>query len=112
MSDEELTELDLAVARVLGKLNACVRLDTGKCSYRGCGHPNRGDTATWYVFQPTRNWADAGPLIHKFYMEVQCVHKASQASDGQEPWIAHTWSGAITDGPTPLIAICRAMGGE
>lgn len=112
MTPEQMTELDLAVARVEG-LEA--RIDGDYCEI--CETDQDG-TRWWRYYVPTRNWSDAGPLVKRYGIAVWPI------SDNGEQWEAEAkyWEVAgapkgmgpdrehyVGFGPTPLIAICRAV---
>jgi hypothetical protein len=54
---------------------------------------------SWYIYTPSTNWAQGGPIIEREGMSVGMVN---------EYWQAHLSEfGLWEDGPTPLIAAMR-----
>lgn len=89
---QELAELDLAVARILDAEHQHVienREDFGPCCWKW------GDG--W--FMPTRDGAEAMRLLEKYKIFLSY-------QEGQ--WLAFCIAGTF-NGPTPAIAICRAV---
>ena len=108
MDDMELAELDLAVARA-----------TGRDVIKGFGVPGEEE---WLIlneqgiydwignYQPTRNWSDCGPLVEWMRNRGAEVLLMSDGLKGRG-W-EFQWTEYAADtvrGPTPLIAICRAV---
>lgn len=71
---------------------------------------------TMHPYRPSTDWSDCGPLIERFSVWVECAH--DQRFPGGRRWSAYTsWERptGITStrdevyGPTPQIAICRAV---
>lgn len=101
--------LDWAVAKVL-KLNAFVNFDKEVVlPYENI------DDDTDYVYSPSDNWSQCGPLIYKYRIYVRPRSDWSVASiqhlpkgkevDGFYKEGYHLYA----DGPTPQVAICRVV---
>lgn len=93
MSPEELAKLDLAVAKAEGFIFGT----DGK----GLWHDSNG-MFVGYRYQPTRDGAEAMRLMEKYRLWV-----SPDRFEGDE-WTA-VRPGVLMKGPTPAIAICRAV---
>lgn len=79
-------------------------------------HPAWAGTAGCRTWRPDEDWAQAGPLIEKYQIEL--MHFGSYGRDGC-PWEAqlspgdHHYidqrPGEASSGATPMIALCRAI---
>lgn len=95
--------LDQAVAMALGVEN--VSIEDGRCIMRLGEDPLIGPD--FVAYEPSKNWAAAGPLIQEHRIDVWYDHGA---------WFARCckWDGSYDDaggcgGPTPLVAAMRAL---
>lgn len=114
MTEQELTELDLAVAQAEG-VDATLS-DATASGHRDCivhfgRFPGTG-VLMGRIFSPSRHWSDAGPLLLK--------HRLELSTEPNDEWSAskivrEKFDGGETEhllcsefGQTPLIAICMA----
>lgn len=99
MSEQELAELDIAVAKAEGlridklpppRIKTFVSDDNGE---------------SWHIFEPTRDWNEAGRLLEKYKLTLEpSAMKASHTY-----WGVSAGGKFIVDGPTPQVAICKAV---
>lgn len=92
MTPQELAELDLAVAKAEGHT---VYTDGA------CWHKQDGTMLSAY--QPTRDGAEAMRLLEKYELQLMCLVEGDWLCCG--PNDNDKWK----RGPTPAIAICRAV---
>lgn len=88
--------LDWAVAVAIGEKNPQISFGGGVCVVSH-GH-------TQHRFLPSEEWSHGGPLIERFKVDFSSNHEngyEARCDNGQ----ATGWQ----SGPTPLIAICRAV---
>jgi hypothetical protein len=97
MTDEELTALDLAVARAMG-IDVATRDGRVWSLKRGYA---AGSMVLNTTFSPTRSWSDAGPLVERYDITLGRL--------GEQGWTAFCSHRPNAAGSTPLIAICRAV---
>ncbi|WP_272962314.1 phage protein NinX family protein [Alcanivorax jadensis] len=53
------------------------------------------------AYSPTTDWSQCGPLIERYKIAIMGPNPTD------DYWTA--WAGPMKDGPTPLIAACRAI---
>lgn len=78
-----------------------------------------GVTPNRFVYRPTGNWSQGGPIIERERIAIVCCRIYHQKNDG-EYWDAYydgryngpdgqvNGKGDVSEGPTPLIAAMRA----
>jgi len=66
---------------------------------------NEHDDTRWQVFNPSENWAQAGPIIERETITIDWAHRMKWEArlyvPDQEPW--------VMTGPTPLVAALRCF---
>lgn len=105
MNDQELAELDLAVAKAEGHDEAFVQsywyeLEVPTCVLADPLNPR------YARYRPTRDGAEAMRLLVKYEMVLMPPYKSNPH------WSAgsvHAKLASYSNGPTPAIAICRAV---
>ena len=99
MSDEELAKLDLQVARAIGWTQ------WGPCDGLHWQDMDGNHTRDGTPFTPSTEWSDAGPLVTEYNIDLErCWRGESRGF-----WWKAGYAGDVDSGPTPLIAICRAV---
>lgn len=104
MTNEELGALDLAVAKAEGVREDCHEVGGRARGPEFC--PLGRTKVCQQCYRPTRDPAEAMRLLEKYELRVQ--------ADGHGGWFADApgWKGndgLPFCGPTPAIAICRAV---
>ena len=111
MTDDELTELDLAVARLVcdaGPLPPFRWVVDGM-------PPDVFAKGRWHKYSPSRDWSDAGPLVERYNVAVWPIAESGHYEAEARYWDANGGLGGDTArhfvglGPTPMVAICRAV---
>lgn len=110
MKIEELIgpELDCWVAKALGMPARLVTLETSGDRHVGegqCWVPNYQGSDDGNQFAPSSDWAHGGPIIERERIETTPRHTSERG------WFANyspVNDGAVSVGPTPLIAAMRA----
>jgi hypothetical protein len=83
--------LDYWVARALGR---AAKLRDNCCHVR--------ISSQWVAFRPSTNWAECGPLVEEFRLDINNYHDAA--------WVATYFETGIEEsGHTPQEAICRCV---
>ena len=108
MTPKELAELDVAVAKAEGyteeQMTPSYYSPTGRLF-----PPNGGEYVLLANYSPTRDGAEAMRLLEKYGIDVMCK------TYDKKVWTACPWEtkpGGIVvraEGPTPAIAICKAV---
>lgn len=97
VSELEGAELDYWTAEAIG----LERIPGEPAQFRYWSDKDGDHSGTW---SPSTDWSQGGPLCEKYVTHLQLWANGT--------WIAHYASGDCGDeqpGPTPLIAICRAL---
>ena len=103
-------QLDLAVALAIG--GKITRPQDAQICLNGehmlCGEKNKRHSR--YVYSPSTNWEQCGSLIEFFRAGLDWNTCNIDEDYDDEPWFACVSKTDVTQyGPTPLIAICRAV---
>ena len=107
VADLEGTELDLWVGNALDMRVSIIETAIG-ATY--CADLNRRESYGPAKFEPSRDWALAGPIIEqrRISMEVRAAHIwIARATRGANPMHPARELGHV--GPTPLIAAMRVL---
>jgi len=101
---DELTgaALDWAVAKCEGDNSVA------SCYYSEDNEPLCLEEAPEPLWEPTTNWAQAGPIIERERIGVDCLYAVITPSNQAGSWYAKDQNdGHMQTGPTPLIAAMR-----
>ena len=64
------------------------------------------DLDVYNGFNPSTNWAQAGPIIERERIQLRVDE---QGSDFAVQWVRSIWCGPRINGPTPLVAAMRCF---
>lgn len=105
---QELADLDFAVAHAEGVVDELEAADREGCAFVRRSPKTRPGAAVIYeTWAPTRDRAHAMRLMEKYRLDVVCNSVGSVW--GVMSYDLDTNETSTYSGPTPMVAICRAV---